>query len=125
MAKTMPNVHVIYGVGSNQLNELFSNSTLFAMPSLVEGFGQVYLEALAHGCPVLGTPNTGLPDLCDDNGAIWQVEPGQIDALVSTLETLSRILPGDLSIRRRAQACAVSFPWKHFRAGIRSALERA
>jgi hypothetical protein len=29
----------------------------------VEGFGQVYLEALARGCPVVGTPHTALPDL--------------------------------------------------------------
>ena len=122
MANSMPNVHAIYGVGAHQLHELFSKSTLFAMPSLVEGFGQVYLEALAHGCPVLGTANTGLPDVCDNKGAIWQVEPGQVDQLVSTLEILSRMLPGDLSIRRRAQACAVNNPWKHFRAGIRSAL---
>jgi glycosyltransferase involved in cell wall biosynthesis len=123
MAKTMPNVHLIYGVGGSQLNELFSNSTLFAMPSLVEGFGQVYLEALAHGCPVLGTPNTGLSDLCDDNGPIWQVEPGQIDQLVSALESLSRALPGDISIRQRAQACATRWSWERFRSSIRSALE--
>jgi glycosyltransferase involved in cell wall biosynthesis len=99
MAKGISNVHLTHGVGANHLQELFKSSSLFAMPSLVEGFGQVYLEALAHGYPVLGTPNTGLPDLCGDNDVIWQVEPGQIDQLVSALESLSHRLPGVSSIR--------------------------
>jgi glycosyltransferase involved in cell wall biosynthesis len=125
MAQSTPNVHLIRGVGGDQLKELFTRSSLFVMPSLVEGFGQVYLEALGYGCPVLGTPNTGLPDLCDGDDPIWQVQPGRIDELVSTLESLSRTLPGDSSIRQRAQACAARWPWRHFRAGIRSALKVA
>jgi glycosyltransferase involved in cell wall biosynthesis len=125
MAQSTQNVHLIRGVGGDQLKQLFKSSSLFAMPSLVEGFGQVYLEALAYGCPVLGTPNTGLPDLCDGNDPIWQVEPGQIDDLVSTLELLSRKLPGDSSVRWRAQACAARWPWGRFRAGILSALQFA
>ena len=50
------------GVPAPQLQDLYAESTLFVMPSLVEGFGQVYLEALAQGCPVLGTSSTCLPD---------------------------------------------------------------
>jgi glycosyltransferase involved in cell wall biosynthesis len=125
IAEETRNVDLIRGVGRDRLAELFQSSSLFVMPSLVEGFGQVYLEALAHGCPVLGTPNTGLPDLCDDNDAVWQVDAGQIDQLVSALESLSHTLPGDSGIRRRAQAIAARWPWKRFRAGIRSALQVA
>ena len=121
MAEQIANVRLIRGIGGNQLRQLYRASSIFVMPSLVEGFGQVYLEALAEGCPVLGTPNTCLPDLCDNNGAIWQVEPGQVDQLVAVLEDLSRRLPGDLSIRERARQCAKKWPWAHFREGIRSA----
>jgi glycosyltransferase involved in cell wall biosynthesis len=123
MARTTRNVHLIRGVGIEELKELFATSSLFIMPSLVEGFGQVYLEALASGCPVLGTPNSGLPDLCDEADPIWQVEPGNIDELVSALESLSRSLPGASDIRWGAQACASRHRWSQFRAGIRSALE--
>ena len=49
------------------------------MPSLVEGFGQVYLEALAQGCPVLGTANTCLPDLGGEADAIFLVTPGNVE----------------------------------------------
>jgi glycosyltransferase involved in cell wall biosynthesis len=102
---------------------LFKNSSILVMPSLVEGFGQVYLEALALGCPVLGTANTCLPDLCGDEKAIWLVQPGQIDQLVSVLESVSRTLPGNRKVRSRARACAARWPWARFRDGIRSALK--
>jgi len=125
LARQTTNVRLIRGIDRVQLNELFKTSSIFVMPSLVEGFGQVYLEALAQGCPVLGTPNSCLPDLSNENGAIWQVEPGRIDQLVSTMESLSRALPGNSSVRGRARECAKHWPWMHFRDAIRTALKTA
>jgi glycosyltransferase involved in cell wall biosynthesis len=114
------NVELIRGLQRHELEKLFRASSLLVMPSLVEGFGQVYLEALAQGCPVLGTPNTCLPDLNDNNaGAVNQVQAGQIDQLISALEGLSSTLPGDKDIRERARASARSRPWSQFRDGIR------
>jgi len=49
------------------------------------GFGQVYLEALAHGCPVLGTANTGLPDLGSESDGVFLVEPGNVTELAAKL----------------------------------------
>ena len=123
LAQQISNVRLIRGLGPDELKNLFKISTILVMPSLVEGFGQVYLEALAQGCPVLGTANTGLPDLRGDGRAIWQVEPGQIDQLVSVLECVSRTLPGNQRVRSDARACAAQWPWAHFRDGVRSALE--
>jgi len=123
LAKQISNVRLIRGLDPDQLKNLFKISTILVMPSLVEGFGQVYLEALAQGCPVLGTANTGLPDLCGYGRAIWQVEPGQIDQMVSVLETVSRTLPGNPKVRGDARACAAQWPWARFRCGIRSALK--
>jgi glycosyltransferase involved in cell wall biosynthesis len=123
IANSTKSVRLIRGVNSLQLKKLFKSSSLFVMPSLVEGFGQVYLEAMANGCPVLGTPNTGLPDLYEDGDPIWQVEPGRIDRLVAVIESLSRALPGDSSVRRQAQACAMRWSWTRFREGIRGGLQ--
>jgi glycosyltransferase involved in cell wall biosynthesis len=119
LLQSASNVELIRGLQRHELERLFRASSLLAMPSLVEGFGQVYLEALAQGCPVLGTPNTCLPDLNDNTGAINQVQAGQIDQLISALECLSRTLPGDTDIRERARACARNRPWTQFRDSIR------
>ena len=84
----------------------------------MEGFGQVYLEALSFGLPVLGTRNTGISDLGTEADGVYQVEPGNIDELTSTLERLSKILPGVSEMAERAQLCASRFTWERFRSKI-------
>ena len=113
LVSATPRVQLIRGLMQADLVKRFRESALFVMPSLVEGFGQVYLEALAQGCPVVGTQNTGLPDLCSE--AVNVVEVGNVDQLAAVLETLSRELPGNKRIREVAKTCAVNFPWSQFR----------
>jgi glycosyltransferase involved in cell wall biosynthesis len=121
LAHSIPRVDVVRGLSGDVLQRLYRRSTLLAMPSLVEGFGQVYLEALAQGCPVLGTANTGLPDI-GPSRAIFLVAPGAIDQLTAELEMLSRSLPGNSLVRREARACAARWPWAQFRTAIRGAV---
>jgi len=64
-----------------ELDALFAGSDVFIMPSLLEGFGLVYLEALAAGCHVIATPNTGVPDLGLSVEAATLVEPGDLQAI--------------------------------------------
>ena len=120
LIKTTPNVELIRGLSQSDLVQQFRHSSLFVMPSLVEGFGQVYLEALAEGCPVLGTRNTGLPDIGGE--AVNIVEAGDLDQLTASLETLSRKLPGNKSIRAAAQNSAAGFSWLRFRQNLIGAL---
>ena len=115
-----PRVELIRGLNQPDLFDLFRKSALFAMPSLVEGFGQVYLEALGEGCPVLGTGNTALPDIASE--AVNIVAAGDIDQLTARLETLSHELPGNTSIRKAARQCALSFTWSRFRQNLISEL---
>ena len=116
LAYETPGVELIRGLNPLDLVNQFRNSALFVMPSLVEGFGQVYLEALAEGCPVLGTENTALPDLGGE--AVNIVDAGDIDQLIARLETLSRELPGNTRVREAAQKCAAEFTWLRFRQNL-------
>jgi glycosyltransferase involved in cell wall biosynthesis len=115
-----PGVELIRGLSQAELIEQFRKSALFVMPSLVEGFGQVYLEALSQGCPVLGTGNTALPDIASESVNV--VDTGDIDELTARLELLSRELPGNTSIREAAQNCAAGFTWSRFRQSLISDL---
>jgi glycosyltransferase involved in cell wall biosynthesis len=108
-----PRVELSRGLSPSNLCNQFRKSALFVMPSLVEGFGQVYLEALAEGCPVLGTQNTALPDLASE--AVNIVAAGDIDQLTARLESLSRELPENTSTRAAARSCASEFTWSRFR----------
>jgi glycosyltransferase involved in cell wall biosynthesis len=60
------------------------------MPSLIEGFGLVYSEALARGCHVIGTCNTGLPDLALGPDAVTLVEAGDLEELAAAIRTAAR-----------------------------------
>lgn len=122
MVAASPRVELIQGADAGTLRDIYFASSLFAMPSLVEGFGQVFLEALAHGCPVLGTPNTGLPDLGNESDGIFLVEPGNVRELSAQLERLSRLLPAERKTRRAAHACASRFSWLVFRIKLRQKL---
>jgi glycosyltransferase involved in cell wall biosynthesis len=123
MAAGTQGVVVRPGVMEGELARLYGESDLFCMPSMVEGFGQVYLEALSHGLPVLGTPNTCLPDLGGEADGVHVVEPGDIEALVATLGRLSRTLPGNLAAREAARDCASRFTWPGFRRKIAELLD--
>ncbi len=41
------------------LSALYSEAWLFCLPSTYEGFGLPYVEAMAHGTPVVASPNPG------------------------------------------------------------------
>ncbi len=105
-----------------ELADLYRQSDVFAMPSLVEGFGLVYLEALAEGCHVVGTTNTGLPDLNLGAEAATIIEPGDLAALDTAL--------GDLIERKRRGALdpqaianrASRWGWADFRRAVAAAV---
>ncbi len=122
LVRTTPRVKLVRGVSTTELNRLYAASSLFIMPSLAEGFGQVYLEALAQGCPVLGTANTCLPDLGGEQDGIFLVTPGDIEELTAKLERLGCSLQGNRDIRTAARICAGKFTWPAFRQGVRQAL---
>lgn len=53
-------------VSDAQLRHEFARCTLFALPSQKEGFGLVYLEAMAAGKPCLAADEGGAPEVVDD-----------------------------------------------------------
>jgi asparagine synthase (glutamine-hydrolysing) len=63
---------------------------LFALPSRKEGFGLVFLEAMAHGRPCLGARAGGIPEvITDDSGVL--VEYGDIAATAqAVIDSLER-----------------------------------
>ncbi|MDH6067821.1 glycosyltransferase family 4 protein [Chrysosporum ovalisporum APH033B] len=117
-----PNVKLFRGVNRETLYHLYTKSSLLVMPSLIEGFGQVFLEALSYGCPVLGTVNTCLPDLGTESDGIFIAEVGNLDQLVDRLEYLAVTLPQNPVLRKNAYSLAAKFSWNNFRATLSSYL---
>lgn len=61
------NINYLGPIPNNKLNDYYNSSNLFIMPSLEDGFGQVCLEAMAAGLPVIVTENTGSKDVVKEN----------------------------------------------------------
>jgi glycosyltransferase involved in cell wall biosynthesis len=49
-----------------ELPRLLKSSDIFIRPSLSEGLGNSFLEAMAAGIPIIGTPVGGIPDFLKD-----------------------------------------------------------
>lgn len=123
LAASQRTVLLSSGVSAAELQRLYQTSTLLVMPSLIEGFGAVFLEAMRHGCPVLGTAHTCLPDLGTESEGVFLTSVGDPAALAARLQTLAAVLPDRPSIRQAARACSAQFTWTRFRRGIIQALD--
>lgn len=61
-------------VPDEELPMLYSSVDLFVLPSEYEGFGIVFMEAMACETPVIGTDVGGIPTAID-NGTVGQIVP--------------------------------------------------
>lgn len=118
LARQAHNIRFVRGLTAAQLVQEYRTSSLFCMPSLVEGFGQVYLEALAEGLPVLGTRNTCLPDLGGEVDGVFLTETGNVQGLCAQLERLSLVVPGNSPLKEAAARTAEKYSWDKFRRRI-------
>jgi glycosyltransferase involved in cell wall biosynthesis len=113
------------GVGSHELRRWFSSAQAFVLPSLSEGFGHVYLESLACGCPVIGTRNTMLPDFAEAQPHVRYVEPGDPESIRAGLEWVGDLPATDPFFDTKAiRARVKGYTWQKFRDGIEAVLKR-
>lgn len=81
-------VHFLSGLSTEELAACYSASEIFALPSAGEGFGIVYLEAMARGKPVIGGAHGGAPEVIEDGVTGYLVPHGDAAQLATSIETL-------------------------------------
>jgi L-malate glycosyltransferase len=75
-------------VSDEEKFQILSNSDVFALVSLHEGFGVVYLEAMHCGLPVVAANVGGQVDILEDGRTGRLVESGNVKELADALEGL-------------------------------------
>lgn len=85
--KDEPGVTVHDFLEWDQLERIFNGATLFAMPSLYEPYGLVYLEAMKCGTPVICSSSGGMSSIVKAQDCGWVLEQRTPDALAAILHT--------------------------------------
>jgi alpha-maltose-1-phosphate synthase len=77
-------------VSRSGMRDLFSQASVLVLPSIEDGFGQVIVQAMACGIPVIATTNTGGPDVITDGKDGFIVPIRDARAIGERLEYLYR-----------------------------------
>ncbi len=72
-------------VSHSQIKDFLADCRLFVHPSYSEGYSHVRLEALASGCPVVGTDIMGANGMIVDEYTGLTVQPGDTDGLARSI----------------------------------------
>ena len=112
------------GLSGERLAAELRDCDLFVFPSLAEGFGQVILEAMSCGVPVVATPHTCAPDVIEHgtHGFIVPIrDAGAIAERISWgMDHRDELAAMGEAAARRAR----EFSWARFRAGVRDAYRK-
>jgi glycosyltransferase involved in cell wall biosynthesis len=106
------------------LQDEFQQADVFVLPSLFEGYGMAFAEALAAGLPVVAARAGAVPDVVPETAGIL-VQPGDVSSLV---EALRHILT-DRELRQRlqqgARAAALQLPtWTNTAQQVANLIDR-
>lgn len=74
---------------TNDLRRVMSRSHALILPSIEDGFGLVISQAMACGCPVIASTNTGGPELIRNRENGFLVQPKNPDEIVDCLDLLA------------------------------------
>jgi glycosyltransferase involved in cell wall biosynthesis len=99
----------------HEIKELYKTAAVFALPSLFEPFGLVFLEAMAYKLPCVGANICAMPEIIGHGECGFLVNPDDYKTLADTLITLLK--NPDLMRRMGAsghQKVKADYTWEHF-----------
>ncbi len=99
----MEQVEIVGAVSRQELVRYLNSSHVMVLPSLEEGLALVQGEAMACGCPVIATPNTGSEDLFTDGKEGFIVPIRDPQAITERLQQMAE----NLQLQQQMQAAAL------------------
>jgi len=103
-------VQLIGDVRGARKDAILSGAAAVVLPSYSENFGNVVVEAMAAGRPVVVTPEVGVADLVRESGAGVVVD-GAPDALGGAIRTLMSDAASRHQMGQRGRAASARYAW--------------
>jgi glycosyltransferase involved in cell wall biosynthesis len=97
-------------VPEKDLNHLYNRATIFAFPSLYEGFGIPPLEAMRCGTPVAASRQSSVPEICGE--AALYFDPHSAQDIADKLEMLYKNTDLQVELIEKGIAHIANFSWE-------------
>ncbi len=110
LERVRPRIEVTGYLPALQLEQLYARASIFAFPSLDEGFGIPVLEAMAHGVPVITSNCSALPEVAGE--AALLVNPLSTAEITTALERLASDTDLRQQLAGRGLERAKMFSWE-------------
>ncbi len=82
------NITTTGSMPKTQIYEYYCKSKVFVLPSLTEGLGMVFLEAMSCFLPVIGVKECGVPEIISDGENGFLVPPHNSEMLAERIREL-------------------------------------
>lgn len=109
LAKSTDGVTWLNYVPDDEYKHILSTATVFAFPSLYEGFGMAVLDALARGIPVLCSNKGSLAEVAGQSAKF--VDPESIESITEGLEAVLLDKQLQFRLREMGPPQASKFSW--------------
>lgn len=113
-----PRVEFVAWVTQERLVDIFDSHGIFLMPSLFEGFGKVFLEAMARGMCVIGTPTGGMRDIIEHGRNGMHVDFDDAAGIVQAVANLRVSPQASAEMSRAAAHTARGYSWDRVAADV-------
>ena len=104
-------VELTGGIPHEEVLRRMAESDLFVLPSWGEGYGIVYIEAMAAGCIAVGARGEGIEDTIRDGENGFLVPAGDIDATERVMRAVFDDPQAFAALRERGRQDARALTW--------------
>lgn len=111
-------VTVVGEVDHEDLPHYYVSADIFCLPTRIESFGMVNLEAMACAVPVLTTNLPGIQAYATDEENCLLVSPGDVDALAEQLSKLLSSPQMRKQLGNEGRSTAEQFTWERTAKGL-------
>lgn len=118
--KTKKQIKFVGNIDDDELAWLYEKTLCMVSPSIMEGFGLPFVEALSFGKPVIGPLTGSVPEVVGDAGIL--VDPKAVQAIATALTRMGDARQRDI-FAKKAKQQAARFDWQIFAKTVYTAIQ--